>query len=76
MANLERGFWRLTLVISVAILMVGLTMISMMYFGSTSSSLINNTTDLAESFALLLCIAAIPWAIFYILRWVARGFYR
>jgi uncharacterized membrane protein (Fun14 family) len=76
MANVERGFRRLTLVISVVILMVGLFIVSRMYIGSTGSSLINNTTDLVESFALLLCIAAIPWGLFYILRWVARGFYR
>src|SRR5262249_173939 len=64
MANLERGFWRLTLVISVVVLMAGLSILFLMYRGN--SPLVNNTTNLAQSFSILLCMAVIPWVMFYI----------
>jgi hypothetical protein len=64
MANIERGFWRITLVISVVVLMAGLYIMHLMRA--------NNV----EFFALPLCTSAIPWGLFYVFRWIARGFYR
>ena len=65
----ERGFRRLTILVSVALLIVGLVWSALfglneqpgwlMYFGSV---------------LLALAIAALPWLIFLIGRWLIQGF--
>jgi hypothetical protein len=65
----EKGFRRITLLVSAALLVIGLVWSALyglkekpgwaMYLGGV---------------ALALVISAIPWAIFFISRWIVRGF--
>jgi hypothetical protein len=66
--NLERGFRRLTTVVSLGLVGLG-----------ALASLTNDGFITAHPFGwwgLVAVIAAIPWGIFFTLRWVAQGFMR
>lgn len=67
--NLERGFRRLTWVISLGLASVWLVvLLSDPYSGSWRE------VAWLELFSVMMVFAAIPWGVFFVARWIAYGF--
>ena len=67
MANLDRGFRRLTLVVS-ALLMLPFIAATIPSFAAGDRA----ATLLGLGLAMLAFL--LPWAVFFVARWIARGF--
>jgi hypothetical protein len=67
MANLERGFRRLTFAVSIVLMLP--------FLGATIPSFLARdgpATVLGLAFTLLVFV--LPWLVFFVARWIARGF--
>ena len=72
MRHLERGFWRLAVVLSIGGLVSGLLMLRYTYV--RAEWLTMYTIDSWISF--IAAMTLWPWIAFYAVRWIVRGFGR
>lgn len=68
--TLERGFHRLTTAVSIGLLLVGLGLSAFLFPGAPMP--LSEKVVLGAVFVLL--PSAAPWVVFYVARWIARGF--
>jgi hypothetical protein len=66
--NMERGFRRIAALISVILLLLGATFIAMVFPPPATLE------DWLSSLGLVVILSAIPWGVFYLIRWLVRGF--